>query len=201
VTPHPAASPAEGLGSFRRHDIHAFPGGMIPPPHGLVGSRMRDWLENAGSLRRGTPDIVALLHAEFERIHPFLDGNGRTGRLVLNLLLVRLGYSRAIIYKQQRVAYLRALRRADAGDPGLLGEFIARAILANLYKFVMPAVAWPARLVPLAALGTAEVSQDALRTAAARGSLQATKGPDGQWRSCRKWVDDYVTTRHRRKQP
>jgi hypothetical protein len=120
---------------------------------------------------------------------------------VLNLLLVRPGYPRAIIYKQQRVAYLRALRRADAGDPGLLGEFIARAILANLYKPVMPAVAWPARLVPLAALGTAEVSQDALRTAAARGSLQATKGPDGQWRSCRKWVDDYVTTRHRRKQP
>jgi Fic/DOC family len=140
-----------------------------------------------------------MVHNEFERIHPFLDGNGRTGRLVLNLLLVRLGHPPAIIYKQQRTAYLKALRKADAGEAGQLGELIARAILDNLYKLVVPAVAGPARLVPLAALGTKAVSHDALRTAAARGSLQATKGSDGQWRSCRRWVDEYVATRHRRR--
>ena len=38
------------------------------------------------------PRGLARLHNEFERIHPFIDGNGRTGRLILNLVLVRLGY-------------------------------------------------------------------------------------------------------------
>jgi hypothetical protein len=134
----------------------------------------------------------------FEQIHPFLDGNGRTGRLILNLLLVRLGYPPAIIYKNQRTTYLKALRRADQGEPGALGEFLARAILDNLYKFIVPAVAGPARLVPITALASKKVSANALRAAAVRGRLQATKGPDGQWRSTRNWVNRYLSSRYRR---
>jgi hypothetical protein len=116
----------------------------------------------------------------------------------MNLVLVRLGYPPAIIYKRQRVDYLRALRRADAGDAGLLGELLARAVLDNLYRFVVPAVAGPARLVPLAALATSEVNADALRVAANRGRLQATRGGDGQWRSSRNWVNEYLEGRWRR---
>jgi hypothetical protein len=164
---------------------------------------MQDWFDSLETIGQTAivefPERVARLHCEFEQIHPFLDGNGRTGRLVLNLILVRLGYPPAIIFKQQRTRYLAALRRGDQGDFGALGEFIARAILDNLYKFIVPAIAGPARLVPLAALATTEVNGGALRTAAVRGSLQATKGPDGQWRSCKNWVDEYIATRHRRR--
>ena len=49
---------------------------------------------------------------------------------------------------QANARYVAALRRADGGVPGPLGEFLARAVLDNLYKFVVPAVAGPARLVP-----------------------------------------------------
>jgi hypothetical protein len=104
---------------------------------------------------------------------------------VLNLLLVRLGDPPAIIYKRERAQYLRALRRADQGDCGALGELLARAVLDNLYRFVVPAIAGPARLVPLPALATRRVSADALRVAAARGRLEATKGAQGTWRSSR----------------
>jgi hypothetical protein len=117
----------------------------------------------------------------------------------MNLILVRVGYPPAIIYKHQRTQYLTALKRGDVGDFGMLGEFIARAILDNLYKFIVPAIAGPARLVPITALATADLNAGALRTAAVRGSLQATKGADGQWRSCRNWVDEYRTNRHRRR--
>ena len=120
---------------------------------------------------------------------------------MLNLILVRLGYPPVIIYKNQRRAYLGALRRADQGDPGALGELLARAIMDNLYKFVMPAVAGPARLVPLAALTTDEVTVNALRTAATRGRLQATKGSDGLWRSTRNWRDEYLATKYQRADP
>jgi len=174
---------------------------MRPPAWSEVPALARDWIGDAQDLQDADelllPEALAVLHARFEQIHPFLDGNGRTGRLLLNLLLVRLGYPPAIIYKGNRSAYLSALRRAGQGEPGPLGEFLARAVLDNLYKFVVPAVAGP-RLVPLPALATAELSANALRVAATRGRLKAAKAADGSWRSSRAWVDEYVASRYRR---
>ena len=202
VAPHPQATPKERPGSFREHDIEPFPGGMRPPEWTEVGVRMRDWIGDAQVLRKvdsgEIAEALAGLHARFEQIHPFLDGNGRAGRLVLNLLLVRLGYPPAIIYKGDRTRYLSALRRADGGDLGPLGEFLARAILDNLYKFVVPAVAGPARLVPLPALASEGLSANALRVAAVRGRLKALKAADGTWRSSAAWVEEYTASRYKR---
>lgn len=202
VAPHPQATAREGPGSFREHDIEPFPGGMKPPAWTEVPVLLQDWVEEVRKLSTvdelALPEKLASLHASFEQTHPFLDGNGRTGRLVLNLLLVRLGYPPAIIYKRDRTRYVDALQRADEGDCGPLGEFLARAILDNLYKFIVPAVAGPARLVPLPALATKKLSANALRVAATRGRLKATKAPDGTWRSSRAWVEEYEATRYKR---
>ena len=164
-----------------------------------------DWIGEAQafSLRSESiePEALAKLHANFERIHPFLDGNGRTGRLVLNLILVRLGYPPAIIFKGERRRYLAALDRADRGDQGDYGplaELIARAILDNLHKFVVPAAAGPSHLIPLPALASKRISANALRVAATRGRLNASKAPDGTWRSTRAWVEEYLTGRYER---
>jgi cell filamentation protein, protein adenylyltransferase len=203
VAPHPQATPRERPGSFREHDIAPFPRGMRPPEWTEVPVLVQDWLRDAEAVARADDSTIiedlARLHARFEQIHPFLDGNGRAGRLVLNLVLVRLGYPPAIIYKRDRSRYLAALRRADGGDAGPLGEFLARAVLDNLYKFVVPAVAGPARLVPLPALATNELSANALRVAAVRGRLKASKAADGTWRSSAAWVEEYRATRYRRR--
>ena len=53
---------------------------------------------------------------------------------------------------------------------------VSRAVLDNLYKFVVPAVAGPARLVPLPALATDDLSSNALRVAAIRGRLKGRHG-------------------------
>ena len=202
VAPHPQATSREVPGALREHDIEPFPGGMQPPEWTEVALLVQDWIGEVQTLRQAEalalPERLAAAHADFERIHPFLDGNGRTGRLVLNLLLVRLGYPPAIIYKGERRRYLAALRRADQGDLGPLGEFIARAILDNLYKFIVPAVAGPARLVPLPALATEKLSANALRVAAVRGRLKAAKAADGTWRSSRAWVGEYEASRYKR---
>jgi hypothetical protein len=202
VAPHPSAGDGERPGSFRRHDIRTFPGGMRPPPWPEIPVRVSDWLGEVQELHPHDagidPDALARIHARFEQIHPFLDGNGRTGRLTVNLLLVRLGYPPAIIFKGERRRYLAALGSADRGDYGPLGELLARAILDNLHKFVVPAVAGPARLVPLQALASERISANALRVAATRGRLMASKGPDGTWRSTRAWVDEYLAGRYER---
>ena len=62
-----------------------------------------------------------------------------------------------------------------------------------------PAVAGPAKLVPLAALRTPGITTSALRAAAVRGALQAAKGADGQWRASRNWVDEYLASREQRR--
>jgi Fic/DOC family len=142
-------------------------------------------------------EAVARRHSLYERIHPFLDGNGRTGRLLTNLLLVHLGYPPAIIYKRERPRYLDALRTADLGDYGPLGELVARAVLDNLMRFILPAVAGPARLVPLEALATADLSVIALRNAAERGRLRAVRTPAGTWQSSKQWVSAYKASRYK----
>jgi Fic family protein len=200
VSPHPNATDRERPGSFREHDIQPFPGGMTPPSWPDVPNAMRVWVDslNAAGLGPNPIEALAVAHNQFEKVHPFLDGNGRTGRLLLNLVLVRLGYAPAIIYKRDRSKYLRALRAADAGDPGPLGEMLARAVLDNLYRFIVPAVAGPNRLVPIAALTRHDVTEGALRAAANRGRVRAQKGADGQWRSTKAWVDEYVSSRQER---
>jgi len=201
VVPHPDAGPEEGPGAFRRHNIRPFPGGMRPPDWPEVHALTTDWIKRAKRLGQGEepfPERLAEIHAEFERIHPFLDGNGRAGRLIVNLILIRLGYPPAIIRKAERTRYLNALRRADAGDTAPLGEFLARAIIDTLMRFIVPAVAGPARLVPLAALADRNLSVRALRAAAERGRLRAQRDERGQWRSTRNWVEEYRANRYRR---
>ena len=209
VAPNEAAAPDEGPGNWRRHDIHPFPNGMTPPPWNEVPARIAAWvtevnatgahLRAADALPEPLPEQLARLHNLFERVHPFLDGNGRAGRLALNLMLVRLSYPPVIIFKKQRDAYLTALAKADSGDFGPLGELIARAMLDNLNRFIVPSVAGPARLVPLAALANDDFSVAALRQAAQRGRLDAVQSADGTWRSSRRAVKAYKRYKHRRR--
>ncbi len=210
VAPHPEADDLESPGHFRRHDIVPFDGGMTPPSWPDVPSLLDDWVRAVVALgnaarsgdqsRTPLPERLAGVHHQFECIHPFLDGNGRAGRLALNLILVRLGYPPVVIFKKQRSAYLRALKRADYGDCGALGEIIARAMFDNLNRFIVPNVAGPARLVPLAALADATFSVAALRQAAQRGRLDAVQGADGVWRSSRHAVNNYAASKHVRGQ-
>jgi hypothetical protein len=190
----------EGPGSFRQHDIRPFTGGMTPPPFPEVPALVTDWL---GDASRGPADgqhpmlFVADIHARFERIHPFRDGNGRVGRLATNLLLVRHGYPPAVIYKRDRRRYLNALRRADRADAGPLAEIFARAVTDGIYRFLLPGLAGPHRLVPVRSLADSELSGNALAVAAKRGRLRAVRRTD-QWYSTRQWVQDYKDSRYKR---
>lgn len=180
---------------------------MTPASWPLVPALVQDWVDQVNgateALRdrnaaRPLPEALAALHNRFERVHPFIDGNGRAGRLLLNLLLVRLGYPPVIVLKTQRRHYLSAMQKADHGDCGPLGEILARAMYDNLNRFIVTSLAGPARPVPLTALVDESFSLAALRQAAQRGRLDALQGADGIWRSSRTAVESYRATKGRR---
>lgn len=197
----------ERPGQFREHEIRRFAGGMTPPSWPLVPAMVRDWVDEVNAAatvlrKRGgepLPEMLARIHARFEQIHPFVDGNGRVGRLLLNLLLVRLGYPPAVILKQHRDEYLAGLRRADKGDVGPLGELIARAMYDGLIRFIVPRVAAEDDLVPLVSLANEDLPVTALRQAAQRGRLAARQTSAGVWLSSKRAVDEYRGRRYQRR--
>jgi cell filamentation protein, protein adenylyltransferase len=195
--------PPEGLrsdevpGGYRTGDIEPLRPDFTPPPPSIVPALVGDWIRETNEGPPGDCHLIEHLaerHAAFERIHPFPDGNGRAGRLVLTMLLVQNGYPPAIIYKGQRKRYLAALQRADNGDPGALAELLARSVREGIYRFLMPNLAGPLSVVPLAGLADEELSQAALVGAAQRGRLKANKY-GGKWYSTRQWVDEYKASR------
>ncbi len=138
---------------------------------------------------------AAIHHAELERIHPFVDGNGRVGRLVLNFMLLQAGYPPAVIQVDQRQRYLRALRSADGGNWRPLTEVVARAVSGALNRFLIPGLAGEARLVPLSSLAAqGPYSSAYLRQLALAGRLRTIR--EGRlWLSSRAWLNDYIATR------
>ena len=78
---------------------------------------------------------ATIFHGKFEKIHPFEDGNGRVGRLLINIMLMHEGYPPVIIRKTQRVKYFHTLEACDKGHPENLCRFILQKYKDTYEKF------------------------------------------------------------------
>ncbi|MCU0569971.1 MAG: Fic family protein [Oculatellaceae cyanobacterium Prado106] len=102
----------EEAGRYRQLDVQAAGTGYRYPPHYLLTDLMQEfgqWLNSAEAKALHPLVYAAEAHLRFVAIHPFRDGNGRTGRLLMNLLLLRSGYPIVIIANQVRKAYIDAI--------------------------------------------------------------------------------------------
>lgn len=109
----------EEAGNYRTLDVQAAGTGYIYPPHYFLSDLMADfivWL-NSEVVETLHPVLYAAqAHYRFVSIHPFRDGNGRVGRLLMNLLLLRAGYPIVIISTQNRQQYIEGLVQGQQLD-------------------------------------------------------------------------------------
>jgi Fic family protein len=81
--------------------------------------------------------IASRAHFKLVRVHPFVDGNGRTARLLMNLILLQHGYPLAIIKKETRKSYLDALEVAsNTDDPSAFDSIIFQAVESSLDSYL-----------------------------------------------------------------
>jgi Fic family protein len=103
-----------GAGIYRRIDVFIRGKDIEFPRPQHVPSLMKEfihWIE--GQQGKHPVRIAADAHFKFVTIHPFIDGNGRTGRLLMNLILILNGYPMAIIKTEERTVYLDAIYKGQ----------------------------------------------------------------------------------------
>ncbi len=86
----------------------------IPPAPEKIPNLMNYFVYNYNHDENNIFDKIATYHIEFEKIHPFEDGNGRTGRLLLNYELLKNNLPPVVISKDDRVKYFELLRTEDS---------------------------------------------------------------------------------------
>jgi Fic family protein len=121
---------AENAGRYRQKNVIITGTDYLPPDYQKVPELMEKHIEN---LNMNVEDKHILewascLHAEFEAIHPFTDGNGRIGRLLLSILSMKNGYSPVIIPPIRRAEYITALQKTNKGDIETLRTFLISVI-------------------------------------------------------------------------
>lgn len=103
----------DNAGRYRRENVSIKGAVHVPPDFIMVPELMERLISNYKDWNKYHPIIKAtLLHGELVKIHPFVDGNGRTSRLLMNLSLMNSGYNPVIIKKEDRVKYYEVLDKA-----------------------------------------------------------------------------------------
>ena len=103
----------ENAGRYRSENVTIKGATHIPPDFVKVPELMEKLILNYKTWNKYHPIIQAtLLHGELVKIHPFVDGNGRTSRLIMNLDLMKHGFKTVIIKKENRLQYYEVLDKA-----------------------------------------------------------------------------------------
>lgn len=122
----------DDAGRFRTAGVRIGGANFLPPNALKVPELITELITWENSQKMNAIEKAALFHHRFVWIHPFFDGNGRTVRLLMNLLLMKEGYPPAIILGVDRKRYYQALRNADNGDFDRLAFLIAQALDRSL---------------------------------------------------------------------
>jgi Fic family protein len=108
----------DNAGQYRKVSVVITGTDFVPPAPRKVAGLMKKFVARIPSLRKNLHPVVfaAKLHSELVNIHPFVDGNGRTARLLMNLALIQSGYPVTIIPPILRADYITLIKRSQTGN-------------------------------------------------------------------------------------
>jgi len=117
-------------GRYRDHAVRLLGVSLPTTNPASVPKKAAGVIARAAELTDDTIARCAAVHASFEQIHPFSDGNGRVGRLLLAAMLLRANLPPAIIRKEQKQLYYAYLYKAQTSDDqSRLQSFLCDAVL------------------------------------------------------------------------
>ena len=132
----------ENAGRYRTVPVMIAGSQYLPPQPYLIEKQMEDFILNLQQMEiQGVHPILiaAYLHDELVRIHPFIDGNGRTSRLLMNLYLLRKGYTLVSLKgsNDEKIAYYKALEASHTEkQPEVFQVFVAEAVRNSLKRYL-----------------------------------------------------------------
>lgn len=123
-------------GRFRAHDEWVRVANHIAPDPKLVTEKLENMLiQYHSALHENIIKRIARMHLTFEHIHPFVDGNGRIGRIMNNYLLIREGFVPINIKFIDRALYYEAFKEFDVqGKTSIMEEIVGKALTNSYHK-------------------------------------------------------------------
>lgn len=195
---------AEYAGKYRTSNIFIGGADHTPPDALQVPGEMENLMKwFVKERKRLHPiELSALLHHKFVYIHPFFDGNGRTARLIMNLVLMQAGYPLAVILKNDRKKYYRVLSLADKGDTDPTIKFVSSAVERSLdiyLKTLTPVTQHREEFKILSEISKQTFySEKYLNLLARSGKLEAHK-QGRNWLTSQESIDRYIKSRQRKR--
>jgi Fic family protein len=181
-------------GELRTVQVYIRGANFTPPPAKDVPAYIAQWVDwlTSGSALRYDPVVrAAIAHHDFEAIHPYTDGNGRVGRLLLNLMLMQEGYPPALVLREWRPRYIQALQEAHYGNYTPLIDLVGLAVERALDLYLEACVESNAHLLSMKELALLfHTTVDYLGQLARQGKFEAKKR--GQyWYASKEAVEQY----------
>lgn len=126
----------ENAGRYRQQNVLISGATTNPPDHTLLNDKMAQFIDwyNQEAYKLHPVERAAKVHADFVGIHPFVDGNGRTSRLLMNLELMKAGYPPSVITVENRLAYYEALDQWMAYENTVPFNILVAAVVLEGFK-------------------------------------------------------------------
>lgn len=190
-------------GRIRNGGVRITGANFVPPNATKVSDLLDELIDfvNTNPLGLNDIELATVFHHKLVWIHPFFDGNGRTVRLAMNLILMRKGFPPAIILKNDRKKYYEALNQANQGNYQKLILLMSQALerTLNIYLSSLPDNDYDFQEISnIVNEPDSPYGQEYISLLARQGKIDAHK--EGRnWFTTKKAIEDYMANRKRRR--